>query len=270
MRVLRVIVAVFAVFVLVVMTVPAWLVPFRRCRGAWLSGMRRVWARPLLRLLRVRIHVEPAQANFSGPALYVANHTGYLDIVVVMSLVPGVFISREGIIWWPVIGQLAALAGTLFVNRKDRLSIGRLVEKVRRRLRVGASVVFFPEATTTNGEMLLPFRTSLFAAADAGDGEIFPIRPLVLCYRSVGGKPLDTANRDRVFWYDNMTLLGHIWRLLTVRGIDVVVKVLPERTLSADRREFGRTLREEMLREIEPPRRQKSSPRSHEAHEGNN
>ena len=72
----------------------------------------------------------------------------------------------------------------------------------------------------------------------------------MLCYRTVGGKPLDRSNRDRVFWYGGMSLAAHLWGMFTAPGIDVDVKVLPERRLSGERREFADGLREEMLREL--------------------
>ena len=253
MRLIRFILSILAMFVVGSLAAPCWLIPVRRWRDHCLRSVRRAWAFSLLWVFRVHVHVEAGPVNESGAALYVANHTGYLDILVLMSLAPGVFISREGVLWWPVLGQLIAAGGTLFTDRRNRLSIGRLVDKVRKTLHAGTSVLFFPEATSSNGEGLLPFKSPLFAAAVGKDGETFPIRPLVLKYRSIGGEPLDESNRDRVFWYSDVGLLEHAWGLLKERGIDVVVKALPEHTLSGNRKQFAGRLREEMLRELWAP-----------------
>lgn len=227
-----------------------WLLPVRRWRSVCLSVQRRCWARVLLAVFGVRVRVMPPGVDFSGPALYVANHTGYLDILVVLSVAPGAFISREGIVWWPLVGQVIALGETIFVNRPDRLSIRHTVELVRKRLGRGVSVVFFPEATSSRGDGVLPFKSPLFAAAEGNDGAAVPVRPLVLSYRRIGGKPIDDFNRDRVYWYGDMGLLKHVWRLLLAPGIDVVVKPLPERTVSGRRTEFAEGLRADMAREL--------------------
>jgi len=253
MRLIRLFLAFAIMLGLGAVTAVVWLVPAPRWRRRRTRSLRQTWARAMLWLLRVRVRVEPPDADLSGTALYVANHTSYLDILVLMSRTPGVFVSKLGIIWWPVVGQIACLGETLFVNRNNRLGVGRLVEKVRKRLGAGGSVVFFPEATSSNGDTLLPFKSSLFAAADDGEGRLFAIRPLVVRYESIGGRPVDRSNRDRIYWYDDMLLPPHTWGLLAAPGIDVVVRVLPERMLSGPRGRFARDLRREMLKEIRIP-----------------
>ncbi len=232
-----------------------WLVPVRRIRRRAIRRLRQLWARALLWVLSVRVELDPPDADLPDPALYAANHASYLDILVVMSISPGVFVSKLSVVWWPVIGQLAAAGETLFVNRGDRLRVGRLVEKVRERLRSGRSVVFFPEATNSNGETLLPFKTSLFAAAQGNDGPGFLVQPLVIRYESIGGQPLTAENRDQVLWFGDNPFLSHAWNLLSRPGVEVTVRALPPREVSTSRREFGDELRKEMLqhaRLIEP------------------
>lgn len=253
MRLIRLVVMGLLMSCLGLAAAGAWLIPAPRVRRRCIRRLRQSWARCALRLMRIRVRVEPPGAVLSDPVLYVANHIGYPDILVLMSVCPGVFISKLGVLWWPFFGQLAFLGETLFVNRRKRLGIGRIVDKVRDRLRSGGSVVFFPEATSSDGESLLTFKSSLFAAADGGDGRMFAIRPLVVRYETIGGEPVTRANRDRIFWYGDMPLLGHMWGQLGAPGIDVVIRVLPERTLPEDRHEFAGKLREEMLSEIRIP-----------------
>ena len=228
-----------------------WLVPCRRIRDRWLAAARAAWARGMLRVFGVRVAAEILDDGHAGAALCVANHTGYLDIFVLMAVAPAVFISRTEVLRWPLLGQAVAAAGTLFVDRVNRLSIGRMVAKVRKELCSGRSVAFFPEATSSDGTGLLPFKTSLFAAAVGEEGETFPVRPFVLSYRSVGGEPIGDSNRKRVFWYGDETLIPHVWHLLAEPGIDVVIKELPARKMAGSRREFALDLREEMQREFQ-------------------
>ena len=88
MRVIRILVGASLTLVLGAAALLARLIPAPAARLRWLTAVRRAWARSLLSLLNVRVTVDPAAAACSGPALYVANHTGYLDILVLMSVTP--------------------------------------------------------------------------------------------------------------------------------------------------------------------------------------
>jgi 1-acyl-sn-glycerol-3-phosphate acyltransferase len=251
MRVIRFLVGLLGMVAFWFAMIPSLLIPVGRVRRRYIQQMGLWWARFALWVLRVRVTVEPPGMGLSGPALIVANHSTYLDILVVMSLAPSVFVSKKAILWWPLFGQLAALGGTVFVDRRDRLSVGRLVDKIRRRLRSGSSVVFFPEATSSDGRSLLPFKSSLFGAARGEGGESYPVRPVVLRYCTVGGQPVGEANRDLVHYYGGANFLAHVWRLLGAGAIEVRAQPLEERELTGSRGEFARSLRDEMLKTFE-------------------
>lgn len=250
MRVIRLSLLLLFTIVAGVLCAACWLCPFRNVRDRWLRALRIRWARLALRLFRVRVRVERVGERSPGPALCVANHTGYLDIPVLLSFEPVVFVSRRETLWWPVVGQAIAVAGTLFVDRKNRMGIGRLVRKVSGALRAGTSVAFFPEATSSDGRGILPFKSSIFAGCCGEDGESFPVRPFVLHYRTLDGAPVDDSNRDRIFWHGDTVLLAHVWRFLNEPGIEVTVKELPARKIERKRNEFALALHDEMLREL--------------------
>jgi lyso-ornithine lipid O-acyltransferase len=246
MRGLRFVAGLLIVFLFLIPALLVWLVPVRRWHNALMELLGRAWGRVMLGLLGARLSVDLRGADLSRPAVCVANHTGYVDILLLIAVTPGCFISRSSVAWWPVIGQLTALAGTLYVDRSKRFNVGPLVRKMRQRLRSGRNVIFFPEATSSDGRSMLPFRPPLFAAAAGEDGEVFPVRPIVIRYTRLGGEPIDDSNRDDLFWHGEMTLLGHLWHLLG-RGIDAKLEFLPDRTINGHRREFAEELRDEMV-----------------------
>ena len=250
MRVIRLLLLILVTTAVGASCAVGWLCPFRKLSDWWLCKLRVKWARSVLWVFRVRVSAEHVGEGRTGPALCVANHTGYLDIAVLMSLEPVVFVSRREILWWPVIGQAIAAGGTLFVDRKNRMSMGRFVRKVNRALQTGISVAFFPEATSSDGRGILPFKSSIFAGCGGEDGESFPVRPFVLHYRTLGGVPVDDSNRGRIFWYGDMALVPHIWRLLKGAGIEVTVRELPARKIECRRSEFALALHDEMQREF--------------------
>lgn len=131
-------------------------------------------ARHVLRTLGV---IVDAAGQLSGdrPRLIVANHRAALDIGVVLTAVPGSFLSRGDLAEWPVIGRIAKHAGTLFVDRESGYSGASAIRRIRTGLKSGRSVIVFPEGTTQKGDELKPFRPGAFAALRGIDAEVLPV-----------------------------------------------------------------------------------------------
>ena len=127
---------------------------------------RALWVQRHSRRVLKIFKLEPRVA---GPVptrgLLVSNHLGYLDILVLASITPAVFVSKREIKSWPVVGWLAQMGGTLFVNRERRVQVGRVNDEIQAALNQGALVVLFPEGTSSNGQTVLPFKSSLLEPA---------------------------------------------------------------------------------------------------------
>ena len=96
----------------------------------------------------------------------------YLDILAISSVTPAVFVSKADVRRWPLFGWFAAIAGTVFVDRERRHHVGQVNAEIEAALADGELVVIFPEGTSSNGESLLPFRTSLLEPAARGQYEL--------------------------------------------------------------------------------------------------
>lgn len=246
MRIVRLIALVAVTVLLAIPSILCFLVPVRGVRARWRTRIRRSWAAILLRILRIRIRLCGERP--SPPVLFVSNHTGYLDILVLTGATGAVFLSKADVIWWPLVGQLAWIDGTVFVDRANRLGIRRVIDRIRQRLRRGTSVVLFPEGTSTDATGLLPFKTPMFEAVrPATDAQAVPIQPVVLRYRTYRGLPIDDSNRRRVFWCNGDPLLPHFWHILSAPGIAVEVHLLPLRPLEGNRSVYADELHNEML-----------------------
>jgi len=140
------------------------------------------WARRTIGGLGVRLQVEGAAV--APGALLVANHVSWLDILAIASHAPAVFVAKEEVRGWPVIGWLATRAGTLFLRRTSGRSLLRVKNGIAARLLAGRTVAIFPEGTTTDGSGVLPFRSGLLQAAlDSGR----PVQPVAIAYRGEDG-----------------------------------------------------------------------------------
>jgi 1-acyl-sn-glycerol-3-phosphate acyltransferase len=157
--------------------------------------------------------------------LFVGNHQGMLDILLLAAVHPCLFITSVELRETPFLGTLAEIGGSLFVERRSRSNIINEMIGIRQVLQQGFSVILFPEGTSTNGERILPFKKTLMTAA-AGTG--IPIKPFVINYRSVNGEPMSHKWRDFVCWYGDIKFYQSLWRLLTVRSITAELEYLPE------------------------------------------
>ena len=125
-----------------------------------------VWARRTSGLLGVRPRfVGSPPEPTTGPRMVVANHRTAADIPLLFGMFGGRILSRADVAQWPLVGHLAAQAGTLFVDRSDGSSGAAAIRMIRRALRDGNTVILFPEGGTFPGDEVRPFFAGAFAAA---------------------------------------------------------------------------------------------------------
>jgi 1-acyl-sn-glycerol-3-phosphate acyltransferase len=134
------------------------------------------WSAKLLRILHVSVRLDGhAPRARSAAAMIAANHVSWVDVFLVSSVRPTRFIAKSEIRDWPVAGWIAERAGTLFIRRARRHDTARINLQVHEALANGDCVGLFPEGTTTEGDRLLKFHTSLFEPALANAARIHPV-----------------------------------------------------------------------------------------------
>jgi 1-acyl-sn-glycerol-3-phosphate acyltransferase len=179
------------------------------------------------RLLGIRVSVEGSVAR-NAPVLVVANHTSWLDIPVLSAVAPVSFVAKKEVGGWPFVASLARLQRTVFIDRTKRQAAGEAANEIMERLAAGDAIVLFAEGTSSDGNRVLPFKTSLFGAVKPGTGSGVPeavVQTASVVYTHVRGIPLGRADRPRVGWYGDMEMPPHAWRFLKSGPIDVMVKI---------------------------------------------
>lgn len=183
--------------------------------------------RLFLRLFQVRVRVTGTPPSGGEAALVLANHISWLDIPVLGSLRPLSFVAKSEIAGWPVIGVMAKLQRTVFIDRARKRHTAVVNTELSRRLSAGEVVVLFAEGTTGDGNRLLPFRTSLVGAARAaltvGGLERVRLQPLCIAYTGRHGMPLTRKERPEVAWYGDMELAPHLALFLERGPIDAEI-----------------------------------------------
>ncbi len=148
-----------------------------------------------------------------GPCVLDANHVSYNDPLVILAQAPAVPVAKREVAEWPLLGDPMRRLGVLFVDRSSPLSGARVLREARRGLREGASVLAFPEGTTTVGDHVLPFRRGVFGIAQQLGASVVP---LTLRY--------DTPEAA---WVGEAAFLPHYIRTTTRRATRVHLRFGP-------------------------------------------
>lgn len=171
--------------------------------------------------LEIVVHGTPTGAR---PTLFVANHTSYFDIEVLGSQIECSFIAKADMINWPLIGWLAKLQRSVFVDRRP-VNVSHHASEVAGRLKDGDNLVLFAEGTTSDGNRLLPFKSALFAVAEeAAPERPLTIQPVSVVATALDGMPLGRSLRSIYAWYGDMPMGPHLWQALTAGQITVTVE----------------------------------------------
>src|SRR5688572_28080389 len=188
--------------------------------------------RQVCRLIGVRLTIEGRLAE-DRPVLLVSNHTSWLDIPVLSAVAPVSFVAKKEVARWPFVSWLAKLQRSVFVDRERRSAVGETTNEIMARLATGDTVVLFAEGTSSDCNRVLPFKTSLFAAAKptakagaepvADTGVV--VQTLSLVYTRLHGVPINRSSRPIVGWFGDMEMQSHAWALLKAGPLDVRIRI---------------------------------------------
>jgi 1-acyl-sn-glycerol-3-phosphate acyltransferase len=186
-----------------------------------------LWHKAVLKALGVRVRVVGAMSA-RRPLLLASNHISWADILVIGSLVDVRFIARADLAGWPIMGFLSKLQHTVFVERERKRKTGAQASEIAVDLAAGHAMVLFPEGTTADGNFILPFKSSLFGAAqlaiDEHTADSVFIQPLAIAYTRVNGIPLGRKHRARFSWAGGEGLWPSLRRFLHERAVDVELR----------------------------------------------
>jgi 1-acyl-sn-glycerol-3-phosphate acyltransferase len=210
---------------------------FPRVDPARRQALIRSWSGRLLELLRIELRLLGASLDrLPGNLLLVANHVSWIDIFVINSMRPSRFIAKAELKRWPLAGRLITNCGTLYLERERRRDAHRVNQHAREALAAGDTIAIFPEGTTSDGALVLPFHSSLLQPVIDADGQV---QPVAIRYRDRDG-----VRSDAPAYVGETSFLESFWRVLGERSLVVEVALGP--TLRA-----GKRGRRELSREAE-------------------
>ncbi|MPZ57073.1 MAG: 1-acyl-sn-glycerol-3-phosphate acyltransferase [Rhizobiales bacterium] len=186
-----------------------------------------LYSRAVCALLGVRIRIVGAPPQHHA-VLVLANHVSWVDILAITATVPVIFVAKSEVKRWPLIGWVARVRGTVFVERERRRQTAAAVVDIARHLADGQSIILFAEGTSSDGNRVLPFRPALVGAlrealGQAGAGKRIAVQPLSIGYTGLLGLPMGRQHRPIVAWYGDRDLVSHLREFLRRGAVDVTL-----------------------------------------------
>lgn len=213
--------------VLALLTAPIALLFGSIVHRKLVTVLTKIWAKWNTFVLGITVRLVNDDLIEKGQNYFIiGNHLSYLDIILVGCKKAGLFVAKKEVKYWPLLGQLAWLGGSLFVDRSkkgptaNRPYIGQIADYLKK----GLTILVFPEGTSSNGEGVLPFKKAIFSSPILAEN---PILPLTLRYKSVNKQPFSPENCDLVTWHSDMTFVDHFWGVLNLKGFEVDIIVNP-------------------------------------------
>lgn len=211
----------------------------------WRNLFMRTWAEgsAFILNLEVKIEGEPPKAPF----FLVSNHLSYLDIVPLYLSLRCTFVAKKAVRNWPLIGYMVHAVGVIFVDRQRKTDVKRVNEELSRSMNKYQGLIFFPEATSSGGEGILPFHASLLQFP--ADEEV-PVHTASISYATAEN---DEPARDSVcFFGARHGFLEHLIKLSQTHKIYCKIKFGSRTEQSSDRKELALKLRENIEGYFEP------------------
>ncbi len=165
------------------------------------------WGTIGLRMTGLKVEIIGKHMRHGGAV--VANHASWIDIFTLHDAARVSFVAKAEVRRWPVLGWLADVTGTLFIERRASQAKNHQAALLKR-LEAGDQLCFFPEGTSTDGLRVVPFRSTLFSVFHTPEliDHVW-VQPATICYLPQKGLPQDFYG-----WWGEMALRPHAFAVL--------------------------------------------------------
>lgn len=193
------------------------------------------WSRGFIWLSGAKIKIINAAP--APPFVLVSNHLSYLDIAALRSNVRGVFVAKADIAGWFAAGTMVRNMGMIYINREQKRDIPRAGADIVAALERGEGVIIFAEGTTSNGQQVLPFKSSFLEFAAARD---LPVHYASISYQTKQNDP--PASEVVCWWRPESDFATHLLNLFQLKSFDCIITFGAEPIYAKDRKELTNKL----------------------------
>ena len=203
----------------------------------WKNRIITLWAWLTANILGLNITSEESPPN--PPFFLISNHLSYIDVVPLWYFLDGTFIAKSEVASWPFFGWGTRTLGVLFINRKFQSDVRRMNNRIAETISNSQGIILFPEGTSSKGERILPFNSSLLNYP--AEKEI-PASSVAISYRT---SDADRPAWSHVCWWGDMAFLPHFWELLKIKQVDVTVR-FGDKVTTNDRKVLSKKLHKQV------------------------
>lgn len=217
----------------------------RNYKMQWKNRLISHWAALMARLMGLSMEIKGNPPE--PPFFMISNHLSYIDILPFWKHLKTTFVAKSEIKKWPFFGQAARLLGIIFINRENRKDLNRVNISIEENINKQQGVILFPEGTSSKGEDVLPFKSSLL---------YYPaVQKLPVYYASISYNIIDDNAKEawkEVCWWGDMDFFSHFWGLLKIKSWKVTVHFGKAPIINQDRKKLTQALYEGVKQNFEP------------------
>ncbi len=161
---------VIQLFMLIVLPLPIG----RKRRVAFIHYCVHYFCKCLIKAVCIvkKISINESKETFKKPAVIIANHQSFLDILLMLALNPKVVMVTNDWVWnSPFFGKIVRYLG--FFNVKNGYEI--IVDSLQKKVNEGYSIVIFPEGTRSIDCELKRFHKGAFYLSEKLNLDIIPV-----------------------------------------------------------------------------------------------
>lgn len=197
----------------------------------WKNVVTGGWAYLISSLLGLEISIRGTAPR--PPFFLVTNHLSYIDIILLWMSVDATFVAKSEIKSWPFFGWATKTVGVLFINRELKRDVHRMNKQISSVISDNQGVILFPEGTTTSGDQVKSFNTSLLQYPASVN---MPVHYASIRYSTKNPEqPASTA----VCWWGDMDFSPHFWKLLQLKKIEGTITFGTKPVQADDRKEMA-------------------------------
>ena len=152
--------------------------------------------------------------------LYIANHVSWFDIICLGTLLNARFIAKKEVSQMGIFGFLAMLSNTFFIDNENKNKIVEYNYLIQKKLKAGENFIIFPEGTTSDGNGIKNFKSSMLECAFDNNNEI-KIQPISICYSKLNNIPMGIYLRRNIAWVGDTSMVAAMANFLRSGRITV-------------------------------------------------
>ena len=188
--------------------------------------------------ININSHISNLNKKNNG-VLYIANHVSWFDIICLGTLLNARFIAKKEVSEMGIFGFLAKLSNTFFIDNEDKNKIIEYNNLIQEKLREGENFIIFPEGTTSDGNGIINFKSSMLECAFDSSNQI-NIQPISICYSKLNNIPMGIYLRRNIAWVGDTSMIAAMANFL--RSGRITVDIIFHELMSTKNFENRKTL----------------------------